>query len=130
MDVRMNKRVLFCGGRDYTDRATIKAWLSKVQKQGYDTLIEGEARGADTIAREEAEKMGFTVLKFPADWTKYHRAAGPIRNKQMLTEGKPELVVAFHDDIENSKGTKNMVTISRKAGIQTIVISDSAEIMY
>jgi YspA, cpYpsA-related SLOG family len=123
----MNKRVLFCGGRDYTDRATIKAWLSKVQKQGYDTLIEGEARGADTIAREEAEKMGFTVLKFPADWTKYHRAAGPIRNRQMLIEGKPELVVAFHDVLSNSKGTKNMVETARRARVETIVISQGSE---
>jgi hypothetical protein len=119
------KKVLVCGSRDWLDREPIRVWLCKLHDWGFDTLIEGEARGADTIAREEAEKLGFTVLKFPADWDKYHKAAGPIRNKQMLVEGKPDLVIAFSKDIQNSKGTKNMIqqADSNKPPIHTIVVS-------
>lgn len=80
-------------------------------------VIEGEALGADTLAREAAEYFGIEVERYPANWTLYGRAAGPIRNNQMLTEGKPDLVVAFHHDIEHSKGTKNMVKQAKALGI-------------
>lgn len=48
----------------------------------------------------------------------------PIRNKQMLDEGKPDLVLAFHTDIENSKGTKNMIYQAKKRGIKVILIKE------
>ena len=107
-------RLLICGNRNWTDAGMIASVLHELQP---DIVIEGEARGADRLARIEAEKLGIGVLKFLADWNKYHRAAGPIRNAQMLKEGQPDMVVAFHDDLNSSKGTKNMVAIARKAGI-------------
>jgi len=120
----MNNRVLICGDRNWTGRVAIRSWLCKLQDLGYDTLIEGEARGADTLAREEAELLGLTVLKFPANWQRFHKAAGAIRNKQMLVEGKPDLVLAFHSDIEHSKGTKLMIELAKKAGIGVILVED------
>jgi hypothetical protein len=120
----MTMRVLICGDRNWTDREAIRAWLCKLQDEGYNVLIEGGANGADRIAEQEARLVGgFEVLEFPADWGKFGRAAGPIRNKQMLTEGKPELVIAFHPDLNNSKGTKNMVTQATKAGVTVIVVN-------
>jgi hypothetical protein len=83
-------------------------------------IIHGAAKGADTIAGNIANKLGFQVVSVPAEWEKYGRAAGPIRNKIMLNM-EPDLVLAFHSDIENSKGTKNMVEIARKKGVETIV---------
>ncbi len=109
----MAKVVLLCGDRNWTDRGTIRAWIAKLQDWGYDTVVEGEARGADKIAREEAEAAGMNVIQVPASWELYGRAAGPIRNTKMLTYS-PELVVAFHPDIEHSKGTRNMAAASRK----------------
>jgi hypothetical protein len=85
-------------------------------------VIEGEARGADTIAREEAEKLGLTVERYPADWARYGRAAGPIRNKQMLVEGRPDFVLAFSADIERSRGTRNMVDQAIKAGLTADIV--------
>jgi hypothetical protein len=72
------------------------------------TIIEGEARGADSIAREEALALGYEVLRFPANWRQHGKAAGMIRNRQMLVEGKPNLVYAFPTSV-NSIGTRNMV---------------------
>ena len=80
-------------------------------------IIEGECIGADKQSRIFAEKRGIQVLQFPADWKKYGKGAGPIRNTQMLIEGKPDIIVAFHNDIENSKGTKNMIIQSLKIGL-------------
>ena len=107
-------RLLICGDRNWTDAKMIASVLRELNPR---VVIEGEARGADSLARIEAERMGIPVLKFPAEWGKYHRAAGPIRNAQMLREGRPDMVVAFHDDLDSSKGTKHMVGLARKAGV-------------
>lgn len=112
-------RVLICGSRDWNDAAMIRNDICKFPAGT--VIIEGEARGADSIARDVAITLGFEVLRFPADWDRYHRAAGVIRNQQMLDEGRPDLVVAYHDDIENSKGTRDMIARARKAGIRVVV---------
>ena len=112
------ERVLVCGDRNWTDPIIIMNELVKVMgNQGIEVVIEGEANGADTLGRQAAERLGLTVLKFPADWRKHGRSAGPIRNQQMLKEGRPTLVLAFHPFLKNSKGTKHMVDIAMKAGI-------------
>ncbi len=116
------RKVLICGDRNWTDHDLIHSWLDKLVDCGYNTVIEGEQRGADIIAREEAEGMNLTVLPFPADWKRYHLGAGPIRNREMLDE-KPDLVVGFHDRIGVSKGTRNCVTEAHRRGIQVYVVS-------
>jgi hypothetical protein len=125
------KVVLISGDRDWYNVKLIREWLKKLKSEGFDTIIEGEARGADIISRMSGEDLGFKILDrdsktkgFPAEWNKYHRAAGPIRNSEMLKVGKPELVVAFHNSIETSKGTKNMINQAVKAKIKTILVSD------
>lgn len=92
-------------------------------------VIEGNASGADYVAHwwatkspmhsynENADDPVFEHLCFLADWGQYGKAAGPIRNQQMLDEGQPTLVIAFHDDLENSKGTKDMVKRAKKAEV-------------
>lgn len=107
-------KVLITGDRNWKDRLKIKQRLRRLSSNTI--IIEGGARGADLLARSVAEELGFEVRTYLANWKEYHRAAGPIRNKLMLEEGDPDLVIAFHDDIENSKGTKNMMEISKKAG--------------
>lgn len=80
-------------------------------------VVHGAARGADSLSGEVAEELGCTVEVYPADWLKYGKAAGPIRNKQMLDTG-PDVVLAFHDDLENSKGTRHCVTEAEKRGLE------------
>lgn len=116
------RKVLVCGDRNWTNRESICEHLQTLKAMGYDTVIEGEARGADTIAREEAQQLGMVVEPHPAQWELYGRAAGPIRNKEMLDSG-PELVLSFHHDISQSKGTANTVFQAQEMGISTIVVS-------
>ena len=113
--------VLICGDRNWTDQETIRQRMSKLPPNT--TIIEGEARGADTIARDLAIEMGFTVLSFPANWEEYGQAAGVIRNTKMLIEGKPDIVIAFHPNITKSKGTKDMVTKAKRAHVPVEVIT-------
>ena len=123
-------RVLVCGGRDYGYRTNEKTG----QRERYEpeitrlyhtldlvreatsrplVIIEGEQRGADLLAREWAESRGVEVRGFPADWDKYKKRAGFIRNRQMLDEGKPHAVVAFPGGV----GTRMMIELSRREGI-------------
>jgi len=120
-------RVLICGSRYWTDREAIRNVMKTFPKDT--VIIEGEARGADTIAREEAEALGLVVLPFPANWKEQGRAAGPIRNAQMLSEGKPNVVLAFHENIDESKGTKDMLKRAQKAGLPTF-LNLTSDTMY
>jgi hypothetical protein len=61
------------------------------------------------------------VRAFPADWNRFGPAAGPIRNRLMLDEN-PDLVIAFHSDLSNSRGTADTVTEARSRKITAEVI--------
>lgn len=113
-------RVLVCGDRDWTDYGVIMKRLSAFHD---DTIVVvGAARGADTLGEEVADQLGFAIERYPAQWGKYGRSAGPIRNRVML-DTKPDLVIAFHDDLENSKGTKDCVIEARRRRIPVEVIT-------
>lgn len=77
-----------------------------------DVLMHGGAKGADKLCGTWGKILGFKVIVFEADWMRYGKGAGQVRNKRMLEES-PELVLAFHPDLINSKGTKNMVAIAK-----------------
>lgn len=113
-------RILVCGDRNWSDFNIIKRELSKYPNGTI--IIEGDCRGADNIGEYIAKQLGFEVIKFPANWEKYGKSAGPIRNRQMLIEGKPDLILAFHSNIQNSRGTKNMIETANKSGIKIILI--------
>lgn len=113
-------RVLISGDRNYKRAATIYALLAGLRHShpGDElVVIQGEARGADTLARQSAESLGIKVESYPAKWDEYGRFAGHIRNKQMLDEGQPDVVFCFHDDLENSKGTGHMARAAKEAGV-------------
>jgi hypothetical protein len=116
-------RVLICGDRLWDDkeliRATVQALLKKHKKL---VVIDGTAPGADRLGHEVAKELKLGFQRFPADWMRYGLAAGPIRNRQMLKEGRPDLVLAFHDDLKMSKGTKDMIKVAQKAGVEVIKV--------
>lgn len=112
-------RVLVCGGRDYDDWGKVcDTLLNITRSKPYVTIIEGGARGADRLGRRFALEMEYTYITYPADWEKYGRGAGHIRNQQMLDEGKPDLVVAF----PGGRGTANMIERAKKAGVEVIQV--------
>lgn len=137
-------KVLVCGDRKWDDEQVIYNILTGIAFEIDEplTVIQGMAKGADLIANEWAttwtsqqihagqprEGMAdVTNDPYPANWEKHHRAAGPIRNQQMLTEGRPDVVYAFHDDIGHSKGTRDMVNRAVKAGVPTYIVSRATE---
>lgn len=111
-------RVLICGSRDYRKFRPIHEYVKTLAK---DTIIiHGGAKGADRFAGIAAGIESLEIEIYRPDWNHYGKAAGVIRNQEMLDEGKPDLVVYFSEDIENSRGTKDMVRRAKKAGIEVI----------
>ena len=117
-------RVLVCGDRHWTNEEVIRRELRSLTAPS--VVIHGCARGADTIAGRVAKELGVTVEEYPAQWSLHGRAAGPIRNRQMLEQGKPDLVLAFHGDLAKSKGTKNMIEQASKAGVAVRIFGSSS----
>jgi hypothetical protein len=112
-------KVLVCGGRDYLDQEKIYHVLdAQLAKIGPNMLlINGGAPGADTIAREWAVSRKVDHLTLYAKWELFGRSAGPIRNRRMAKK-KPKLVLAFHSDIDKSKGTRDMIGVAEKLKIK------------
>lgn len=115
-------KLLVTGSRDWADRKVIRDVLSRFPAGTI--LIHGDRRGADRIAKTIGKQLGFDVRDYPADWDRFGNAAGPIRNQEMLdkenTDGDEiDICIAFHDDLESSKGTKDMVARADNAGVNT-----------
>jgi len=117
--------VLVTGDRDWTNEIVIKDTIGRMS-DSITTLVHGNAKGADRIAAKIALSLKIPVRSFPAQWDTHGLAAGPIRNRQMLKETHPEIVLAFHDDIENSKGTKDMINASLPYhSVRDIILTNS-----
>jgi len=106
-------RILVCGGRDYLDSEKVAKVLNQYLAEDL-VIIQGDARGADGLARSWCKKMAVKCENFPADWDKYGKRAGFIRNAQMLKEGKPDIVIAF----PGGKGTAMMVKLAEAANVE------------
>ena len=100
------------GSRYYKHYDFMKKQLDKIK--GIKLIISGGADGADTLAERYADENNIPKRIFIAEWTKYRRNAGPIRNKIMLKEGRPDLVVAFN---ARGPGTQDCIMQARKFGI-------------
>lgn len=112
-------RILVCGHREFDDWNLLCLTLGSYASSD-NTIIEGEAKGADFLARVWSKWQGVPYEAYPADWKTYGKKAGPIRNAQMLKEGKPDLVIAFL--AKGSVGTKDMINQSLKAGVEVRII--------
>lgn len=113
-------KVLVCGGRNYEDFSRVQSVLDKLHHEaGIDLIIEGGAQGADYCAQHWAAKSGVAGQTYEADWENQGSFAGPARNKRMLEEGKPDLVIAF----PGGRGTADMVRKARRAGVEVVEIA-------
>ncbi|MCA9070959.1 MAG: DUF2493 domain-containing protein [Planctomycetaceae bacterium] len=116
-------KVLVCGSRGWTRKDLIFDQLQLLE--GEVIVIHGAARGADTHAGEVAEELNFDVFACPADWKRYGRAAGIIRNRQMLDDYQPELVLAFVRNWGRSPGSRHTVDLALQRGLDVRVFDEA-----
>jgi len=108
-------KLIVCGGRNYRNIHAVRHVLTAVHaKRPITLLIEGGAKGADRLAREWAVATGVPVATEEADWDKYGKRAGPIRNGLMLSKHMPDGIIAFPGGF----GTDDMIAQALKAGVK------------
>ena len=111
-------RVLVCGGREYTDNVWTFSILDGVHARNTITeIVHGGADGADALGADWARHHEIVAIRVPAKWRSEGRSAGPKRNERMLTDYRPDGVVAF----PGGRGTEEMVSRARKAGIPVMI---------
>ena len=115
-------KVVVCGSRHWTDRVTMWRRLSELPLDAI--VVQGECEGADAMACQIALDIALEVVGFYPAWKKHGKPAGPKRNIKMLNTN-PSLVLAFHDDLDKSKGTKHIVGEARDRGIKVEVINSN-----
>lgn len=132
-------RVLICGGRDFYDWQYFAFKMELFNQRMFNanifynnfsvkhnsigvvkTVIQGHANGADKMARVWAKIRGLECISYPADWDTHGKRAGYIRNKQMLDEGKPFVIVAF----PGGRGTEMMIKLSDKYNIPAVNLEE------
>jgi len=121
-------RALIYGGRDWDDQDKMNRVLdalhaehrfSMIMTGGQQSWCGARKFGADWQAYIWA-RPAMTIDVFPADWLVFGKAAGPIRNKRMLIEGRPDIGVEF----PGGKGTRGMRRQLQDAGIPVIFAKD------
>ena len=111
--------VIIAGSREFSDYDLLCEKCDKIFSRRKPTAILcGEARGADLLGKRYAKEHGIPVWSFPAKWDEYGKAAGMMRNKQMLAFA--DALVAFWDG--ESRGTENMLDIAANKGIPVRII--------
>lgn len=114
-------KVLICGSRDWPSITPIHDRVRDlIAERGPFEVIHGGARGADSMAGLVAEWCRLPCTALNADWDRYGKRAGIIRNLQML-DLEPDLVLAFR--VNGSRGTTHMIEAAKKAGVPVEVIS-------
>jgi len=109
-------KVIIAGGRDFNDYKLLKDAASKfLHGCTLDdiTIISGKAKGADSLAIKLAREYGLDLITKPADWDKYGRSAGFIRNVEMADIATH--LLAFWDG--KSRGTRHMIETAKTKGL-------------
>ena len=83
-------------------------------------IVSGGAPGADSLGERYAKERGLAVERYPADWSKHGKAAGPIRNEQMASVA--DALIAFPLEGAANRGTYNMVRLAKERDLQVRVI--------
>ena len=110
-------RLIIAGSRSAT-QADLRKAVARCKWVGFaSAVVSGTARGADQLGEHWAEERGLEVVRYPAEWEKYGRRAGPFRNKVMAEHA--DGLVALWDG--TSKGTRSMIELALDKQIRVFV---------
>ncbi len=110
----MEKRIVVAGCRDFSDYDIAKVYIDlcikEIRKQYTLVFLSGCCRGADLLGERYAKEKGYAIEYYPADWKKYGKSAGPVRNKKMAENS--DFVICFWDG--KSRGTASMISFAKE----------------
>ena len=116
-------KIVIVGGRDFNDYALLEVWVDSITSMQFDredsiVIMSGGAKGADSLAFQYAENHRIEMRVFPAEWIKYGKSAGFIRNQMMVDNC--DMVLAFWDG--KSRGTADTIAKAKKAKKPTFIV--------
>lgn len=103
------RRVVVTGGRHYEDYARVLSVLADLDHDC--VIVHGGASGADSLASRAAQELGLGVEIYLPNWSRYGRAAGPMRNQLMVMNAS--LVIAF----PGGRGTRSCILAAERIGV-------------
>lgn len=112
--------VIIAGGRDFTNYNVLCSCCDYVLEDVKHldiTIVEGEAKGADILGRKYALERNYKLDAKPANWDKFGKSAGYVRNLEMAKVAS--VCICFWD--QQSKGTKHMIDIAKERQLQLFV---------
>lgn len=118
-------RVIIAGGRDFAvnpaereDNTLLYSTMDKLlrnkRRSHRIVIICGMVKGADLAGARYAKDRDYHIRYFPAEWERYGKKAGVLRNEEMAKNA--DALVAFWDG--QSPGTKNMIETAQRYGLQ------------
>lgn len=122
-------RIIIAGSRNFNDYELLKEEVINIVKSNnkpkqFIKIVSGKARGADTLGECFAKEFGLETKEFPADWDRFGKKAGYVRNVEMakyaVENGNDGILIAFWDG--KSKGTKHMIDLAKKYGLEIHVV--------
>ena len=121
-------KVIIAGSRNFynydkVEDTVVSYFMSRgILKENVE-IISGGAKGADKLGERLAISYGLKLALFPAKWDTYGKAAGMIRNKEMaayaIKDSEKAILFAFWDG--ESHGTKGMIDIAKRCGMEVVV---------
>lgn len=107
-------KIIIAGSRSFNNYEFLKKQLDCLFKNIKSLeIVSGCARGSDALGERYAKERGYILHRFPADWDRYGKSAGYIRNKEMACFA--DRLVAFWDG--KSKGTRHMIDLAKKRNL-------------
>ena len=116
--IQPKRKVIVAGSRDFDDYNLLRNTLDELFPKRDIEIVSGNARGADRLGERYADERWLNCMKFPAEWNKYGKGAGPIRNQEMADYA--DILVAFWD--YHSSGTRDMINRATLAGLEIHII--------
>lgn len=111
-------KVIIAGSRDFSDYEKLKEVCDYMLSRQTDVeIVSGAARGADILGEQYAKEKGHSLKQFPAEWDKFGKRAGYLRNEDMAKYS--DALIAFWDG--KSKGTEHMINLAKKHNLKVKV---------
>ncbi len=119
--------VIICGSRSFCDYERLRERCDyylrrKIESGAKVVVVSGGADGADKLGERYAAEKGLECKVFPADWNKYGKRAGMIRNAKMA--GIANACIAFPSAYSENRGTNNMIQTARRNNLLVRVVED------
>jgi len=112
-------KLIIAGSRNFTNYKKLAQECDQfLNGQTNIEIVSGTCKGADQLGEKYAKEREYKLTKFPADWNKYGKSAGPKRNQQMANY--TDALIAFWDG--KSKGTKHMIEMAKQSKLRMIIL--------